>query len=171
MFFLSSRIYNEEFFLRFRILPSVAFYFISSSFSFSLIPLTCFFSQGTCYWELLVDVAPQQAKIEDFIFFAKDYIFFAKDYVFFSKDYVFFTKDYVLFAMDYIFFSKDYPASAGSARARRACALRVLGQLLADGTPTGGRGENFLSRQPDFFYGNSCNSGTESRKIVSKVGN
>ena len=22
-----------------------------------------------------------------------------------------------------------------------------------------------------FFYGNSCNSGTESRKIVSKVGN
>ena len=107
-FFLCSRIYNEEFFLRFRILPSVAFYFISPSFSFSLIPLTCFFSQGTCYWELLVDVAPQQAKIEDFIFFAKDYIFFAKDYVFFSKDYVFFTKDYVLFAKDYIFFSKDY---------------------------------------------------------------
>ena len=34
-----------------------------------------------------------------------------------------------------------------------------------------GRGEDFLSRQPDFFYGNSCNSGTESRKIVSKVGN
>ena len=59
MFFLGSRIYNKEFFLRFRILPSVAFYFISSSFSFSLIPLTCFFSQGTCYWELLVDVAPQ----------------------------------------------------------------------------------------------------------------
>ena len=59
MFFLGSRIYNEEFFLRFRILPSVAFYFISSSFSFSLIPLTCFFSQETCYWELLVDVAPQ----------------------------------------------------------------------------------------------------------------
>ena len=23
--------------------------------------------------------------------------------------------------------------------------------LLADGTPTGGRGEDFLSRQPDFF--------------------
>ena len=34
-----------------------------------------------------------------------------------------------------------------------------------------GRGEDFLSRQPNFFYGNSCNSGTESRKIVSKVGN
>ena len=27
----------------------------------------------------------------------------------------------------------------------------VLGLLLADGTPTGGRGEDFLSRQPDFF--------------------
>ena len=84
-----------------------------------------------------------QAKIEDFVFFAKDNIFFAKDYVFFSKDYVFFTKDYVLFAMDYIFFSKDYPASAGSARARRACALRALGLLLADGAPTVGWGKTF----------------------------
>ena len=34
-----------------------------------------------------------------------------------------------------------------------------------------GRGEDFLSRQPNFFYGNSCNFGTESRKIVPKVGN
>ena len=34
-----------------------------------------------------------------------------------------------------------------------------------------GTGEDFLSRQPNFFYGNSCNSGTESRKMVSKVGN
>ena len=32
-----------------------------------------------------------------------------------------------------------------------ARALRALGLLLADGTPTGGRGEDFLSRQPDFF--------------------
>ena len=30
-------------------------------------------------------------------------------------------------------------------------ALRALGLLLADGTPTGGRGEDFLIRQPDFF--------------------
>ena len=44
-----------------------------------------------------------------------------------------------------------YQARARSARARRACALRALGLLLADGTPTGGRGEDFLSRQPDFF--------------------
>ena len=29
--------------------------------------------------------------------------------------------------------------------------LRALGLLLADGTPTGGRGEDFWSRQPDFF--------------------
>ena len=34
-----------------------------------------------------------------------------------------------------------------------------------------GEGEDFLSLQQDFFYGNSCNSGTESRKIVPKVGN
>ena len=32
-----------------------------------------------------------------------------------------------------------------------ARALRALGLLLADGTPTGGRGEDFLSRRPDFF--------------------
>ena len=32
-----------------------------------------------------------------------------------------------------------------------ARALRALGLLLADGTPTGGRGEDLLSRQPDFF--------------------
>ena len=32
-----------------------------------------------------------------------------------------------------------------------ARALRALGLLLADGTPTGGRGDDFLSRQPDFF--------------------
>ena len=43
------------------------------------------------------------------------------------------------------------PARARSAQARRARALRALGLLLADGTPTGGRGEDFLSRQPDFF--------------------
>ena len=34
-----------------------------------------------------------------------------------------------------------------------------------------GREEDFLTGQPDFFYGNGCNSGTESRKIVPKVGN
>ena len=43
------------------------------------------------------------------------------------------------------------PACARSARARRACALRALGLLLADRTPTGGRGEDFLNRQLDFF--------------------
>ena len=67
--------------------------------------------------------------------------------------------------VDYI----DYPARARNARARRACALRALGLLLADGTPTvGGR---LFEPSAKFFYGNSCNSGTESRKIVSKVGN
>ena len=36
-----------------------------------------------------------------------------------------------------------YPARAQSARARRACALRALGLLLADGTPTVGGGKTF----------------------------
>ena len=43
------------------------------------------------------------------------------------------------------------PARARSAWARRAGALRALGLLLADGSPTGGRGDDFLSRQLDFF--------------------
>ena len=54
--------------------------------------------------------------------------------------------------------------------AQRACALRALGLLLADGTPTVGGGRLF-DGSAGFFYGNSCNSGTESRKIVPKVGN
>ena len=33
----------------------------------------------------------------------------------------------------------------------QARALRALGLLLADGTPTVGGGEDFLSRQPKFF--------------------
>ena len=37
--------------------------------------------------------------------------------------------------------------------------------------PHSGKGEDFLTGQLNFFYGNCCNSGTESRKIVPKVGN
>ena len=60
-----------------------------------------------------------------------------------------------------------YPARARSAR---ACALRALGLLLADGASTVGRGKTFCGATK-FFYGNCCNSGTESRKIVLNVGN
>ena len=52
----------------------------------------------------------------------------------------------------------------------QARALRALGLLLADGTPTVGGGRLF-DWSAGFFYGNSCNSGTESRKIVPNVGN
>ena len=37
--------------------------------------------------------------------------------------------------------------------------------------PHSGKGEDFLTGQPGFFYENGCNSGTESRKIDPKVGN
>ena len=37
----------------------------------------------------------------------------------------------------------NYQARARSARARRACTLRALGLLLADGAPTVGRGKTF----------------------------
>ena len=37
--------------------------------------------------------------------------------------------------------------------------------------PHSGRGGRLFEPSAGFFYGNSCNSGTESRKIVSKVGN
>ena len=46
-------------------------------------------------------------------------------------------------------------------------AREALGLLLADGTPTVGGGKTSAK----FFYGNSCNSETESRKIVPKVRN
>ena len=67
----------------------------------------------------------------------------------------------------YLPYLELHPACARSARARRACALRALGLLLADGAPTVGRGKTFwqVSR---IFYGNSCNSGMESRKIVPR---
>merc|ERR1712240_176266 len=55
-----------------------------------------------------------------------------------------------------------HQARTQSARARRACALRALGLLLADGTPTVGRGEDFLSRQPDFFTETAV---TSERKV------
>ena len=42
-------------------------------------------------------------------------------------------------------------AHAQSARARRACALRALGLLLADGAPIVGEGEDFLTGQLNFF--------------------
>ena len=55
----------------------------------------------------------------------------------------------------------------------QARALRALGLLLADWQTElpqweGGR---LFDGSTKFFYGNSCNSGTESRKIVPKVGN
>ena len=53
---------------------------------------------------------------------------------------------------------------------RRACALRALGLLLYSRIPhwEGGR---LFDGSTKFFYGSSCNSRTESRKIVPKVGN
>ena len=64
----------------------------------------------------------------------------------------------------------NYQAHAQSARARRACALRALGFYWQTELPQweGGR---LFEPSANFFYGNSCNSGTESRKMVSKVGN
>ena len=48
----------------------------------------------------------------------------------------------------------------------RTLQLNPLGLLLADGTPTGGRGEDFLSRQPDFFTETAV---TPERKVKKWV--
>ena len=66
-------------------------------------------------------------------------------------------------------FVSFYQARAQSARARRACALRALGLLLADGAPTphSGKGEDFLTGQLNFFTETAV---TPERK-VGKVGN
>ena len=56
----------------------------------------------------------------------------------------------------------------------RACALRALGLFLADGAPapTVGWGKTFWRVSHFFFfYENSCNSETKSRKIDPKVRN
>ena len=48
----------------------------------------------------------------------------------------------------------------------------VTGRQCPHSGPHSGEGEDFLTRQPGFcFYENGCNSGTESQKIVPKVGN
>ena len=63
-----------------------------------------------------------------------------------------------------------FPARAKNARARRACTLRALRLLLADSALTLGRGKTFWRVGQVFFYENSHNSGTESKKIVPNVG-
>ena len=72
-------------------------------------------------------------------------------------------------------FDQDLCLNLSSPRAKRAGpkGLRAESARAFTGRrcPHSGKGEDFLTGQPDFFYGNSCNSGTESRKMVSKVGN
>ena len=43
--------------------------------------------------------------------------------------------------------------------------------IIGSRCPHSGEGEDFLTRQPFFFYENSHNSGTKSPKIVPTVGN
>ena len=64
-------------------------------------------------------------------------------------------------------FSSPHAKRAGPKGLRAESARAVTGRRC----PHSGEGEDFLSRQPDYFYGNSCNSGTESRKIAPKVEN
>ena len=59
---------------------------------------------------------------------------------------------------------------ARKARGPEGPALRALGLLLYSRIPQR-EGGTLFDRSAGFFYGNSCNSGTESRKIVPKVGN
>ena len=73
----------------------------------------------------------------------------------------------ILFELNFGLFQETFCP----ARARSACALRALGLLLADGAPTAGRGKTFSAVNQVFFYENCCISGTESQKIVPKVGN
>ena len=54
-----------------------------------------------------------------------------------------------------------YPARTRSTRARRACALRALGLLLADGATTVGRGRLF-DRSAGFFYGKKLDFGPQN---------
>ena len=57
--------------------------------------------------------------------------------------------------------------------ARRPSGLHAESARAVSGRrcPHSGKGEDFLTGQPDFFNRNSCNFGTESQQIVPKVGN
>ena len=59
----------------------------------------------------------------------------------------------------------SHVSSLYQARALRALGLLLYSRILQ------WEGGRLFDRSAGFFYGNSCNSGTESRKIVSKVGN
>ena len=59
--------------------------------------------------------------------------------------------------------NQHHPARARSAESARA----VTGRRC----PHSGRGGRLFEPSAGFFYGNSWNSGSESQKIVSKVGN
>ena len=48
-----------------------------------------------------------------------------------------------LIVLKQVLLTLSYQARGRSARARRACALRALGLLLADGVPTVGGGKTF----------------------------
>ena len=58
-----------------------------------------------------------------------------------------------------------YPARARSVRAQRACALRALGLLLADGAPTVGRGKTFWRVGQVFFKKTAI---TRERKVKNR---
>ena len=62
-----------------------------------------------------------------------------------SRFYEKLSSERVLLIYDDLFFTffYFYPARERSTRARRACALRALGLLLADGAPTVGGGKTF----------------------------
>ena len=98
------------------------------------------------------------------IIWAKGLFFFEQLFSVVARTWLGYKSECLFFGplVEFVFTLYLYPARARSARARRACALRALGLLLADGTPTGGRGEDFLSRQPDFFTETAV---TQERKV------
>ena len=73
------------------------------------------------------------------------------------------------------FFTSRFSTSCSSSpRAKRTGpkGLRAESARAVTGRqcPHSGKGEDFLTGQLNFFYGNCCNSGTESRKIIPKKG-
>ena len=63
------------------------------------------------------------------------------------------------------------PARARSAWAPRACARESARAVTGRRNSHRWEGGRLFEPSAGFFYGYSCNSGTESQKIVSKVGN
>ena len=118
------------------------------SFDFSFLFRICFFAGENCrlglsdHFLLYIDFKKNIARVRNCpdVTILNSLFGFCR-FVFYL--FVFLSVSFLPFYLFVLLSFCLYPARAQSARARRACALRALGLLLADGVPTVGWGKTF----------------------------